>query len=463
LHVLGGAHQLTQADTLTNGLGQVTATLSATTPGERKIVAVVRGLEVALADTALVQFNAVPQTADSLLYVDGNNQTAAAGEWLARPLQVRVVNELGLALRGYPVHFRVGAGGGQFSNGLDSVTIASDTLGLAQVFLRLGGVAGIANQNVQVWAEHAQNAPLLFTANATSAAAASLVKVSGDSQKVMPGAVVPLPLRVRLLDQFGNSVPFSPVTFIAPQGGVILDPQPCISDTNGYAETRIGAPAVSGTHIYQAVLGSGSAAVFALEVLKPNQPPQILAYDPAEPHILGYYDQTLQFRLTSVRDADGDSLYFRWLVNGQEKSTTADLSFIPRFIDGKDYEVVAWLKDGVDSTSVRWQVAVTLTGLCESRGQLPATLQLRQNYPNPFNPTTQMRLEVPAAKQISLRIYNVQGQLVRTLCDAVLAPGYHTMIWDARTEAGQTVPSGIYHAVLLAEDQRQIIRLLLMK
>jgi M6 family metalloprotease-like protein len=72
-------------------------------------------------------------------------------------------------------------------------------------------------------------------------------------------------------------------------------------------------------------------------------------------------------------------------------------------------------------------------------------LSLRQNSPNPFNPTTRIAFNVPVGGgTTSLRVYNVGGQVVRTLVDGVLEPGPHSVVWDGRTDEGRPLASGIY-------------------
>jgi hypothetical protein len=70
---------------------------------------------------------------------------------------------------------------------------------------------------------------------------------------------------------------------------------------------------------------------------------------------------------------------------------------------------------------------------------------LRQNYPNPFNPVTTIHfnIEDPAAVT-SLKVYNLKGQLVRTLIDAQLTAGDHQQSWDGQDDAGNSVSSGVY-------------------
>jgi len=64
--------------------------------------------------------------------------------------------------------------------------------------------------------------------------------------------------------------------------------------------------------------------------------------------------------------------------------------------------------------------------------------QLAQNYPNPFNPATTIAFEVPEAMQITLVVYNLRGQLVRTLFSREALPGRQQVTWDGTDNKGGT-------------------------
>ncbi len=81
---------------------------------------------------------------------------------------------------------------------------------------------------------------------------------------------------------------------------------------------------------------------------------------------------------------------------------------------------------------------------------VPAEFGLAQNYPNPFNPVTTIRYQLPKAGHVSLKVYNIYGQLVRTLVDDQVHAGYHTVQWNGRDEFGQAVSSGVYYYRLVA-------------
>ena len=75
---------------------------------------------------------------------------------------------------------------------------------------------------------------------------------------------------------------------------------------------------------------------------------------------------------------------------------------------------------------------------------LPTAFKLSQNYPNPFNPTTFIRFSVPQSGMVSLDIFNLMGQKVRTLVREEKAPGHYEVIWNGKDENGFQLSSGIY-------------------
>ena len=85
------------------------------------------------------------------------------------------------------------------------------------------------------------------------------------------------------------------------------------------------------------------------------------------------------------------------------------------------------------------------------------------NYPNPFNPSTTFRYGLSEPGQVSLKVYNMLGQLVRTIVDEQQVEGYHEAVWDGRNEIGATVASGIYIYRMAAGNIVETRRMLLVK
>jgi hypothetical protein len=94
---------------------------------------------------------------------------------------------------------------------------------------------------------------------------------------------------------------------------------------------------------------------------------------------------------------------------------------------------------------------------------VPPEFSLRQNYPNPFNPSTTISYSLPIAGKVRLDIYNVKGQLVKTLLNKDMEAGLHSIIWNGRDMNNQSVASGIYFYRLSSPSMTQTKRMLLMK
>jgi hypothetical protein len=82
----------------------------------------------------------------------------------------------------------------------------------------------------------------------------------------------------------------------------------------------------------------------------------------------------------------------------------------------------------------------------KSSGGNPASASLISTAPNPFNPVTRIKFAVAKPGTYSLRIYNVQGALVKTLASQRYDVGTHEAMWDGRTNAGGKAASGVYYA-----------------
>jgi flagellar hook assembly protein FlgD len=79
------------------------------------------------------------------------------------------------------------------------------------------------------------------------------------------------------------------------------------------------------------------------------------------------------------------------------------------------------------------------------------------NYPNPFNDQTTIRFKVRRAHHVKIQIYNLLGQLVRTLVDAPRDAGEHEVVWDGRNSDRMQIASGIYFYVFIFNYEIQSI------
>jgi hypothetical protein len=94
---------------------------------------------------------------------------------------------------------------------------------------------------------------------------------------------------------------------------------------------------------------------------------------------------------------------------------------------------------------------------------VPPSNSLGQNYPNPFNPTTTINYSIKEQVYVTLKIYNVAGQLVKTLVNEKKAPGLYTIQWNGENNTGDPVGSGVYFYRMVTKDFSQTRKLILMK
>ena len=94
--------------------------------------------------------------------------------------------------------------------------------------------------------------------------------------------------------------------------------------------------------------------------------------------------------------------------------------------------------------------------------EIPETFGLFQNSPNPFHPKieeTKIHFLLPSQEKLSLKIFNVKGQLVRNIYEGNLDKG--NFIWDGRDQNGEIVSDGIYLLTLIHSNQSEVKRLII--
>jgi len=94
---------------------------------------------------------------------------------------------------------------------------------------------------------------------------------------------------------------------------------------------------------------------------------------------------------------------------------------------------------------------------------VPMEYTLGQNYPNPFNPSTILSYSLPQAAKVRLDIYNLKGQLVKTLVNTHQEAGQHNAVWNGKDMNNRSVASGVYLYRLSNPNKTITKRMLLVK
>lgn len=104
--------------------------------------------------------------------------------------------------------------------------------------------------------------------------------------------------------------------------------------------------------------------------------------------------------------------------------------------------------------------AVAITDDLET---FPTEFELSQNFPNPFNPATEIEFSLLRSGMIELDVFNVNGQLVRSLVHQELAAGRHRIAWDATDNFGRAVASGVYFYRISTAGSAESRKMLLLR
>ncbi len=110
------------------------------------------------------------------------------------------------------------------------------------------------------------------------------------------------------------------------------------------------------------------------------------------------------------------------------------------------------------------EISTGQTGVEEAgEDEIGGGFSLGQNFPNPFNDGTVLQFDLPKPTRVILAIYNLRGEKVKTLLDAVREAGRHTLEWDGTNQAGQSVASGLYVCRMRTAEFSDTKRLLYLK
>jgi hypothetical protein len=156
----------------------------------------------------------------------------------------------------------------------------------------------------------------------------------------------------------------------------------------------------------------------------------------------------------------GTNLSYKWKLNGSNISAATNKSFTVK-IAGKYKVNVKDNTNGCSATSASVKVKIPCRVLNE---ELSADENvLLKGYPNPFSQSTTISFSLPQSKNVSLKIFDVEGRLIRTLANDVMSAGEHELTWDAQDEQGNAVSAKVYLLQFSTSENSETIRLSIMK
>ena len=298
--------------------------------------------------------------------------------------------------------------------------------------------------------------------------------ISGDKQEELVGRTLPSPFVVEYRDADGKPKEGVKVTYSITDGDAELTNTIVTTDADGRAQTflRVGWKLGTITVSVDAEGINSQLTFTAKAVLPDNHVPEDVNAD-------GIVDvEDLVLVAATIGTTPPEGIYPNPDVNGDGVVNSDDLALVMVALENRPTAPTAamtaenlqkWIDEAKQFTDID---AAFLRGievlqhLLETL--LPKKTALLANYPNPFNPETWIPYHLSKPAEVTLRIYGVDGTLVRTLLLGQKAAGiyvnrYRAAHWDGRNTQGERVASGIYIYTLTVGDYTFIRKMLIRK
>jgi hypothetical protein len=183
---------------------------------------------------------------------------------------------------------------------------------------------------------------------------------------------------------------------------------------------------------------------------------------------------------SSIDTPFSNSLKYRALTSGFRFGESFELGDMAQFISTGPYRINA--RDSVKALFVvmggnelselensmalaRLALDSVIHSTPSQNPPLPTSYMLDQNFPNPFNPSTKIDFNVAERSRVTIEVFNLLGQKVKTLLDREVEPGAtsRSVIWQGDNDAGANVASGVYLYRMTAGDFLQARKMLLLR
>ncbi|GEM_PF-1770531 len=150
--------------------------------------------------------------------------------------------------------------------------------------------------------------------------------------------------------------------------------------------------------------------------------------------------------------------------------------FVKSEYGGDKIVSICFVDDSPSGTDARFRSTRATTGILpalviyrsathvqQEAGIVPPLFAIKQNYPNPFNPDTRISYSLPHAGQVKIAVYDILGKEIRTLKDGVEDAGSKEVGWDARSNDGKQVSSGVYLCKIYYGEAFQAVKMILLR
>ncbi len=159
-----------------------------------------------------------------------------------------------------------------------------------------------------------------------------------------------------------------------------------------------------------------------------------------------------------VNDVDSE-LAYEWKIDNEivEGEVSDTLNFV--FDSVGEYTVKCYASDSDFTVIATWNVNIAVSNDIN----VVAVNNLSQNNPNPFNPTTNINFSLSKNSNVSIIVYNVKGQKVKTLVSDRYTQGSHNVVWNGLDDNNQPVASGVYFYRMVSDEFHSTKKAIMMK
>jgi len=144
------------------------------------------------------------------------------------------------------------------------------------------------------------------------------------------------------------------------------------------------------------------------------------------------------------------------------ETTNAALIGLDTSSNGFSYKKIATNWEAVTTGEIMLRAIIQPSSAGDDQIEIPVVLDAK-NYPNPFNPETTIAFSLPQSGFTTLNVYNLKGQLVKTLVNSDIAAGNHRVVWNGTDANSQKVSSGMYFYRLNNAGKTITRKMLMMK
>lgn len=134
-----------------------------------------------------------------------------------------------------------------------------------------------------------------------------------------------------------------------------------------------------------------------------------------------------------------------------EKRAEAEFKFdVGREVSSNKIDTLRFIVTGSDGIIEEKEILIGYT--------VPTVFNLEQNYPNPFNPSTKIEYQLPKDGRVTIKVFNILGQEVKTILDETRVAGYYAEDFNAKG-----LPSGVYIYGIITGEYRSFKKMILLK